>query len=131
MTDQFTLKRRVFLLKHTSSKMIRKIFRLKSGHNLLLAHESKYYLGTPSHCVTCETPINEHHLLFECKKLQLLQTNLKAIISNTLSFHYHNSPSIGLEPLLGEGDTCLEAALEITCFLCEFLNLPNIQDIEY
>ena len=97
--DQFTIKRRRFLLKHTSSKMIRKIFRLKSSHNLLPAHKSKYDLATPSNCLTCETPFNEHHLLFECKNLQLLQNNLKTMISNTLSFHYHNSPRIILELL--------------------------------
>ena len=58
-----------------SSLMIRKIFRLKSGHNLLPAHKSKYDLATPLNRVTCETPFNEHHLLFECKNFQLLQTN--------------------------------------------------------
>ena len=129
--DQFTLKQRRFLLKHTSSKLIRKKFRLKSGHNLLLAHKSKYDLASPSNCVTCETPFNEHHLLFECKSLQLLQSNLKAMIPNTLSFHYHNSIRISLELLLVEGDTCFEATLEIKYLLCEFLSLPDIQDIEY
>ena len=59
--------------------MIRKIFRLKSGNNLLPAHKSKYDLATPSNYVTCETPFNEHHLLFECNNLQLLQTNLKLV----------------------------------------------------
>ena len=43
--DQFTIKRRTLLLKHTNSKMIRKIF--KSGHNVLPAHKSKYDLATP------------------------------------------------------------------------------------
>ena len=129
--DQFTLKRRRFLLKHTSSKMIRKIFRLKSSHNLLPAHKSKYDLATPSNCLTYQTPFNEHHPLFECKNLQLLQNNLKTMITNTLSFHYHNSPRISLELLLGEEDTSLEAALEIRYLLCEFLSLRDIQDIEY
>ena len=127
--DRFTLKRRRFLLKHTSSKIIRKIFRLKkSSHNLLPAHKSKYDLATPSNCLTFQTPFNEHHLLFECKNLQLLQNNLKTMITNTLSFHYHNSPRINLELFLGEGDTSSEAALEIRYLLCEFLNLPDIQD---
>ena len=129
--DQFTLKQRRFLIKHTSSKLIRKIFRLKNGHNLLPAHKSKYDLATPSNCLTCETPFNEHHLLFECKNLQLLQTNLKTIITNTPFFHYHNSPRISLELLLGERDTSLEAALEIRYLLYEFLSLPDIQNIEY
>ena len=111
--------------------MIRKIFRLKSSHNLLPAHRSKYDLGTPSNCLTCETPFSEHHHLFEYKNLQLLQNNLKTMITNTLSFHYHNSPRISLELLLGEGDTSLEAALEIRYLLCEFLGLPDIQDTEY
>ena len=98
--------------------MIRKIFQLKSGHNLLPAHKSKYDLATPSNFVTCETPFNEHHLLFECKNLHLLLTNSKAMITNTLSFHYQNCPRISLELLLGEGDTCLEAALEILTAYC-------------
>ena len=75
------------LLKHTSSNMIRKIFRLKSGHNLLPARKSKYDLATPSSCVTCEMPFNEHHLLFEGKNLQLLQHILKTMITNILFFH--------------------------------------------
>ena len=87
--------------------MIRKIFRLKSGCNLFPAHKSKYDLATPSNCVTCETPFSEHHLLFECENLHLLQTNLKAMITNILPFHYHNYQRISLELLLGEGDTCL------------------------
>ena len=33
-----------FLLKHTNSKMIRKILRLNSGQNLLPAHKSGYDL---------------------------------------------------------------------------------------
>ena len=111
--------------------MIRKIFRLKSSHNLLPAHKSKYDLATPSNCLTSETPFNEHHLLFKGKNLQLLQNNLKIMIINTLSFHYYNSPRIMLELLLGEGDNSLEAALEIRHLLCEFLSLPDIQDIEY
>ena len=69
--DQFTLKQRRFLLKHTNSKMTRKIFRLKSGLNLLPAHKSRYDLATLSNFVTCETPFNEYYLLFECKNLQL------------------------------------------------------------
>ena len=109
--------------------MIRKIFRLKSSHNLLPAHKSKYDLATPSNCLTCETPFNENHLLFECKNLQLLQNNLKTMITITLSFHCHNSPRISLEHLLGEWDTSLEVALEIRYLLCEFLTLPYIQDI--
>ena len=129
--DQFTVKQRRFLLKHTSSKMIREIFRLKSSHNLSPAHKSKYDLATPSNCLTYETGFNEHHLLFECKNLWLLQNNLKTMITNTLSFHYHNSPRINLELLLSEVDTSLEAALEIRYLLCEFLSLPDIQDIEY
>ena len=117
--------------------MIRKIFRLKSSHNLLPAHKSKYDLATPSNCLTCETPFNEHHLLFECKILQLLQNNLKTMITYSLSFHYHHSQRISLEFPLGnslfcsftERDTSLEAALEIRYLLCEFLSLPDIQDI--
>ena len=81
------------------------MFRLKSGHNLLPAYKSKYDLATPSNYVTCEMPLNEHHLLFECKNHQLLQTNLKAMITNNLSFQ------------LGT----LEAALEIRYILYEFL----------
>ena len=111
--------------------MIRKTFRLKSGHNLLPAHKSKYDQATPSNCVTCETPFNEDHLLLECENFQLLQTSLKAMITNILYFHYHNSQRISLELLLGEGDTCLKAALEIRYLLFEFLSLLDIQDIEY
>ena len=127
--DQLPLKRRRFLLKHTSSKMIRKIFRLKSSHNLLPAHKSMYHLAAPSNRLICETPFNKHHLLFECKNLQLLQNNLKTMMTNTLSFHYHNSPRISFELLLGERNTSFEAALEIRYLLCEFLSLPDIQDI--
>ena len=94
-------------------KSDQKIFIVKSSHNLLPEHKSKYDLAIPSNCLTCETPFNEHYLLFECKNLMLLQNNLKTMITNTLSFHYHNSPRISLELLLGEGDTSLEAALEI------------------
>ena len=36
--------------------MIRKAFRLKSGHNLLRADKSKYDMANPSNCVTCERP---------------------------------------------------------------------------
>ena len=74
--------------------MIRKIFRLKSSHNLLPAHKSKYDLATPSNCVACEMPFIEHHLLIKYKNL-----------------------------LLGEGDTPMEAALKVRYILCEFLNL--------
>ena len=49
--DHFTLKRRRFLLKHTSSKMIGKIFRLKSSQNLLPLHKSKYDLANPENCL--------------------------------------------------------------------------------
>ena len=104
--------------------MIRKIFRLKSGHNLLPAHKSKYDLTKSSNCVTCETPFNEHDLLFECKNLQLLRTNLKAMIKNTLSFHYHNYPRISTKLLLCEGDTSLEAAKETRYLLYESLLQP-------
>ena len=51
--------------------MISKLLRLKSGHSLLPAHKSK----NDPYCVTCVTPFKEHHLLFECKNLQLLQSN--------------------------------------------------------
>ena len=120
-TDQFTFEQRWFMLKHKSSKMIRKIFRIKSCHNLLPAYKSKYDPVTPSQCVTCEMPFNEHHLLFECKNFQLFQTTLKTMTTDTLSFHYCNCPIIK-----GEGDTSLAAALEIRYLLCEFLSLPDI-----
>ena len=80
--------------------MIRKIFRLKSSHNLLPAHKSKYDLATPSNCVACEMPFIEHHLLIKYKNL-----------------------------LLGEGDTPMEAALKVRYILCEFLSLSDIQDM--
>ena len=37
--------------------------------------------------------------------------------TNTLSFRNHNSPTISLELVLGEGDSSLEAALEILACL--------------
>ena len=55
----------------------------------------------------------------------------KIMITKTLSFDYHNSPRISLEVLLGEEDTSLEAAFEKSYVLCDFLILPDIQDIEY
>ena len=89
----------------------------------------KYDLTNPSNYVASETPFNKHHFLFECKTFQLLQITLKTMCTNFLSFHYHNSPKISLELLLGKGDTSLEADLEIRYPLCEFLSLPDIQDI--
>ena len=54
------------------------------------------------------------------------------MITNTLFFHYHNSPMISFQLFLDEGDTSLEAALEIRYLPCElFLSLPDIQDTEY
>ena len=103
-TNQFTLKQRRFLLKYKSSKVIRKVFTLKSGHILLPAHKPKYDLATPSNCVTCGTSFNEHHLLVECKNLELFHTNLKTMITNTPYFHYQNSPKVSMKLLLGEGD---------------------------
>ena len=79
MIDQFTLKQRRFLLKNTCSEMIRKIFRLKSGYNLLPARKSKYDLAIPPNCVTCETPFNDNHLLLNAKTLK---NNLKKITKN-------------------------------------------------
>ena len=108
--------------------MISKIFRLKSGHSLLPAHKSK----TDPYCVICVTPFKEHHLLLECKNLQLLQPTLLTMITNTLFFHYDNSPMISFQLFLDEGDTSLEAALEIRYLPCElFLSLPDIQGTEY
>ena len=96
--------------------MIRKISRLENGYNLLPADKSKYTLATLSNCATCETPFNEHHLLVRCESLELFQTNLKTMITNTLYFHYQNFLRITLELLLGEGGTSLEVALEIRYF---------------
>ena len=54
------------------------------------------------------------------------------MITNTLFFHYDNSPMISFQLFLDEGDTSLEAALEIRYLPCElFLSLPDIQDTEY
>ena len=53
------------------------------------------------------------------------------MITNTLSFDYHNSSRISLEVLLGEENTSLEAAFEKGYVLCNFLILPDIQDIKY
>ena len=50
------------------------------------------------------------------------------MITDTLSFHCHNSPGISFEVLLCEGDTSLEVALKIRYLLCEFFSLPDIQD---
>ena len=85
----------------------------------------------PFQTVTCETSFNGDHLLFEYKNLQLLQNNLRTMITKTLSFHYHNSQRINLELLLGEGDTFFEVALEIRYLLCEFPSLSDIQHTEY
>ena len=62
---------------------------------------------TTSNHVRCEPLFNEHHLLVAGKNLELIQTNLKRMIINALSFHYHNSTRMNLKLLLGEGDTSL------------------------
>ena len=110
--------------------MIRKIFRLKVA-TICHLHISQSMIWQPFQTVTCETSFNGDHLLFECKNLQLLQNNLRAMITKTLSFHYHNSQRINLELLLGEGDTFFEVALEIRYLLCEFPSLSDIQHTEY
>ena len=99
-----------------------KNIQLKSGHNLVPAHKSKYDPATPSNCVTCELHFNENHLLFECKSLELFQTNLKTMITNTLSFHCHNFPRISVELLLGEGDTSLEAVFYLFIYLFTYFS---------
>ena len=53
------------------------------------------------------------------------------MITNNLSFHYYNFPGTSLELILGEEDTSLEAAFEKSYVLCDFLILPDIQDIDY
>ena len=55
----------------------------------------------------------------------------KIMITTNLSFHYYNFPGTSLELILGEEDTSLETAFEKSYVLCDFLILPDIQDIEY
>ena len=71
-----SLKHRNLLQKIAPALVARKIFRLKTGHNLLPANRCKIDKSIDPLCPTCKKTFDEYHLFFSCHDLELYQTNL-------------------------------------------------------
>ena len=97
-----SLKHRSLLQKITPAPFARKIFRLKTGHNLLPANRCKIDKSIDPLCPTCKKTFDECHLFFSCHDLELYQTNLLQMVRDTLSMYYDEDITINLEVLLGE-----------------------------
>ena len=124
-----TLKQRKMLLKSTSSSMVRKIFRLKCGHNLLSASNSRFDATENPNYAECGVKYDMFHLLMNCKDLDLYQNNLKTMVNDTLQMHCDKSVTMNTNILLEETVLQAQAFLTITILLIDFLML--LKDIPF
>ena len=62
--NRASLKQRKMLLKVTPASLARKMFRLKTGHNLLPANMHKIDKTIDPLCQTCKVKFDENHLFF-------------------------------------------------------------------
>ena len=124
-----TLNHRNLLQKITPAPHAKKLFRLKTGHNLLPAHRCKIDKSIDPLCPTCKKIFDEYHLFFNCHDLELYQTNLLQIARDTLSMYYDEDITINLEVLLGELVLKAEPTIIIRNFVLDYLILIEKIDI--
>ena len=108
--------------KFTSSNMVRKIFRLKCGHNLHPGYKLKFDPTENMNYAKCWIKYDKFHLLINGKKLELYDTNLKVMVNDTLQMHCDKPVTMNMEFLLGENILPEEAALTVRELPTEFHN---------
>ena len=120
-----TTKQGNILLKLTSPGMVQKIFWLKCSHNLLPASKFKFNPIENTNCAECGVKYDKFYLLMNRKKLDLYQTNLKAMVNVTLQMHCDKPVTMNKKSLLGETFLLDEVALTVRTFLIDFLTLAK------
>ena len=115
--------------KITPAPFARKIFRLKTGHNLLPANRCKIDKSIDPLGPTCKKSFDEYDLFFSCHDLELYQTNLLQMVRDTLSMYYDEDITINLEVLLGELVLLAEPSIIVHNFVLDYLNLIEKIDI--
>ena len=124
-----SLQHRNLLQKITPAPFARKMFRFKTGHNLLPANRCKIDKSIDHLCPTCKKTFHEYHLFFSCHDLELYQTNLLQMVRDTLSMYYDEDITINLEVLLGELVLLAEPSIIVHNFELDYLNLIEKTDI--
>ena len=117
-TNSASLKHCSLLQKITPVPFARKIFRLKTGHNLLPANRRKIHKFIDPLCPTCKKTFDEYHLFFSCHDLEIYQNNVLQMIRDAFSMHYDEGMTINLEVLLGELVLLAEPSIIVCNFVC-------------
>ena len=89
-------------------KSYRKIFRLKCSHNLLPANKFKFDSTENPNCAEFRVKYDKFHLLMNCKKLELYQTDLKAMVNDPLQMYCDKNQSQWTWKFSSEKPFCLK-----------------------
>ena len=116
------------LQKITAAPFARKIFRLKTGHNLLPANRCKIDKSIDPLCPTCKKHLMSITYFLVFMTWNYIKTNLLQMVRDT-SIYYDEDITINLEVLLGELILLAEPSIIAHNFVLDYLKLIEKIDI--